>query len=100
MQNLRTLIVKKCHFSKAPKHLPNSLRVLEWWRYPSHELPSDFHPKQLKIRELPDMGFVSPRQAELLQASISSFPLVLYIQDYSFDYCFFISFFFQKFREL
>nr|WIL60027.1 nodulation protein [Melilotus officinalis] len=42
MPNLKILIIRKCHFSKAPKYLPNSLKVLEWWRYPSEELPSDF----------------------------------------------------------
>lgn len=63
MKNLRTLIIKKCHFSKAPIHLPNSLRVLEWWKYPSEELPSDFHAKELSIW----------KPTELLKASISSF---------------------------
>nr|KYP76799.1 TMV resistance protein N [Cajanus cajan] len=29
MENLKTLIIRNCHFSKGPKHLPNSLRVLE-----------------------------------------------------------------------
>ncbi|XLT60538.1 hypothetical protein HN873_053142, partial [Arachis hypogaea] len=33
MKNLKTLIIKNCCFSQSPKHLPNSLRVLEWWRY-------------------------------------------------------------------
>lgn len=53
MENLRTLIIKKCHFSEAPKYLPHSLRVLEWWRYPSESLPYDFNPNQLVIHKLP-----------------------------------------------
>ncbi|CAI8593654.1 unnamed protein product [Vicia faba] len=60
MPNLRILIIRKCHFSKAPKYLPNSLKVLEWWRYPSEELPSDFDSKKLVICKLPNMGFMSP----------------------------------------
>ncbi|WJX66915.1 hypothetical protein P8452_51422 [Trifolium repens] len=49
MPNLRILIIRKCRFSNAPKYLPNSLKVLEWLRYPSEELPSDFESKQLVI---------------------------------------------------
>ncbi|KAL2578143.1 hypothetical protein AAZV13_16G180800 [Glycine max] len=53
MKNLKTLIIRNGKFSKGPKYLPNNLRVLEWWRYPSHCLPSDFHPKKLSICKLP-----------------------------------------------
>ncbi|CAJ1952283.1 unnamed protein product [Sphenostylis stenocarpa] len=49
MQNLKTLIIRNGNFSKGPEYLPNSLRVLEWCRYPSDCLPSDFHPKELAI---------------------------------------------------
>ncbi|XP_061369750.1 uncharacterized protein LOC133312550 [Gastrolobium bilobum] len=49
MKNLKTLIIRKFCFSEDPKHLPNSLRVLEWWRYPSPSLPSNFHPKKLFV---------------------------------------------------
>jgi hypothetical protein len=57
MPNLRILIIRKCRFSNAPKYLPNSLKVLEWLRYPSEELPSDFESKQLvicKVSKLPE----------------------------------------------
>ncbi|XP_028205678.1 TMV resistance protein N-like isoform X1 [Glycine soja] len=53
MKNLKTLIIRNGKFSKGPKYLPNNLRVLEWWRYPSHCLPSDFHLKKLAICKLP-----------------------------------------------
>ncbi|RZC09366.1 TMV resistance protein N isoform B [Glycine soja] len=53
MQNLKTLIIRNGNFSKGPEYLPNSLRVFEWWGYPSHCLPSDFHPKELAICKLP-----------------------------------------------
>jgi len=42
MKNLKTLIFSGCvFFSKHPKHLPNSLRVLEWCyrKYPSSGFP-------------------------------------------------------------
>nr|WIL60029.1 nodulation protein [Melilotus officinalis] len=55
MPNLKILIIRKCHFSKAPKYLPNSLKVLEWWNYPSEKLPSDFDSKQLVICRLPKL---------------------------------------------
>ncbi|XP_027924358.1 TMV resistance protein N-like, partial [Vigna unguiculata] len=53
MQNLRTLIIRNGSFSKGPEYLPDNLRVLEWWRYPSNSLPSDFHPKELALCKLP-----------------------------------------------
>jgi len=49
MENLKTLIIRNVSFSESPKHLPNSLRVLEWQKYPSCGLPSDFYPKKLAI---------------------------------------------------
>ncbi|KAL8105978.1 disease resistance protein RPV1-like isoform X2 [Apium graveolens] len=55
MKNLRMLKVDQYQigcFSKAPKHLPNNLRVLFWDDYPSSSLPPDFHPKKLVILEL------------------------------------------------
>jgi hypothetical protein len=57
MQNLRMLVIKSGSFSKGPAYLPNSLKVLEWLRYPSEELPSDFESKQLvicKVSKLPE----------------------------------------------
>ncbi|XP_057446544.1 disease resistance protein RUN1-like isoform X5 [Lotus japonicus] len=59
MKKLKTLVIRKTHFSKGPEHLPNSLRVLEWWKYPSQHLPSDFHPKKLSICILPYSSMVS-----------------------------------------
>ncbi|KAG4926825.1 hypothetical protein JHK85_053311 [Glycine max] len=59
MKNLKTLIIRSGHFSKGPKHFPKSLRVLEWWRYPSHYFPYDFQMEKLAIFNLPDCGFTS-----------------------------------------
>ncbi|MED6203785.1 hypothetical protein PIB30_002548 [Stylosanthes scabra] len=53
MKNLKTLIIKNGYFSLSPKNLPDSLRVLEWWRYPANCFPDDFHPKKLSILKLP-----------------------------------------------
>jgi len=39
MKNLRTLIIRNGQFSKGPRHLPNSLRVMELLRYPSQNFP-------------------------------------------------------------
>ncbi|XP_072070348.1 disease resistance protein Roq1 isoform X3 [Arachis hypogaea] len=49
MRNLRVLIVGDAYFSTGPKHLPNSLRVLDWVGYPSTYLPSGFNPTELSI---------------------------------------------------
>jgi Leucine-rich repeat (LRR) protein len=54
MENLKTLIIKNGFFSKIPEHLPNSLRVLDWPRYPSQCIPSDFCPRKLSICKLPE----------------------------------------------
>ncbi|KAL2334994.1 hypothetical protein Fmac_016207 [Flemingia macrophylla] len=53
MTNLRTLIIRDGIFTNGPKHLPRSLRVLEWLRYSSPSLPFEFHPKKLVILRLP-----------------------------------------------
>jgi len=72
MRNLKTLIIKSGNFSKGPKYLPNSLRVLEWWRYPSHGLPSDFLSKKLVMCKLPESCFTSLELVDLLKASLNS----------------------------
>ncbi|CAJ2666379.1 unnamed protein product [Trifolium pratense] len=59
MKNLKILIIRVGGFSRGPDHLPNSLRVLEWWGYPSPSLPSNFHPKKLVILELPQSCLMS-----------------------------------------
>ncbi|KAG4939271.1 hypothetical protein JHK86_045412 [Glycine max] len=59
MKNLKTLIIKSGCFSKGPKHLPNTLRVLEWWKCPSEYWPENFNPKQLAILKLPNSSFTS-----------------------------------------
>ncbi|XP_058771089.1 disease resistance protein Roq1-like [Vicia villosa] len=67
MENLKTLIIRKCHFSNAPKHFPSSLRVLQWWNYPSQELPCDFDPKQLVICMVPGLSVTPPQPFELFE---------------------------------
>lgn len=59
MQNLKTVIVKNGSFSKGPEYLPNSLRVLEWPKYPSRIIPSDFCPKKLSICKLKESDLSS-----------------------------------------
>ncbi|XLT60619.1 hypothetical protein HN873_053223 [Arachis hypogaea] len=53
MDNLRTLIINEGGFLEGPKHLPNSLKVLKWAKYPSEFLPSHFCPKELVLFQLP-----------------------------------------------
>lgn len=53
MKNLRILIIRNTTFSTGPKHLPNSLRVLDWSCYPSSSFPFDFDPKQVEILHMP-----------------------------------------------
>ncbi|MED6161373.1 hypothetical protein PIB30_060186 [Stylosanthes scabra] len=83
MKNLKTLIVKNGCFSESPKHLPNSLKVLEWWRYPSKYFPLDFQPKELSIFKLPDILFISPKLDSLSKASVKLVSLKVLNFDYS-----------------
>ncbi|MED6143249.1 hypothetical protein PIB30_004335 [Stylosanthes scabra] len=69
MTNLKTLIIKNGWFSSAPKYLRNSLRVLEWWEYPSKDFPYDFQPKELSILKLPHSLCMSPMLDSLTKAS-------------------------------
>ncbi|TKY56916.1 TMV resistance protein N [Spatholobus suberectus] len=73
MKRLKILIIKSGKFSEGPKCLPNSLRVLEWWGYPSHCLPSDFQPRKLVICKLPN-GFITSFELldDLSKASLTS----------------------------
>ncbi|RDX98506.1 Disease resistance-like protein CSA1, partial [Mucuna pruriens] len=73
MTNLRTLIIRKECFSKGPKKLPNSLRVLEWWGYPSESLPSDFQPEKLAILKLPYSCFMSLELPKYLDMRVLNF---------------------------
>jgi hypothetical protein len=38
MTNLKTLIIENDYYSKGPKYLPSSLRVLEWSEFTSESL--------------------------------------------------------------
>ncbi|XP_028207473.1 TMV resistance protein N-like isoform X2 [Glycine soja] len=59
MENLKILIIRNGKFSKAPSYFPEGLRVLEWHRYPSNCLPSNFNPNNLVICNLPDSSMTS-----------------------------------------
>ncbi|XP_052723878.1 disease resistance protein Roq1-like [Vigna angularis] len=59
MENLKILINRNVKFSKVPNYFPESLKVLEWHRYPSNCLPSNFHANKLVICKLPDSCFAS-----------------------------------------
>ncbi|KAH1152328.1 hypothetical protein GLYMA_16G214900v4 [Glycine max] len=59
MENLKILIIRNGKFSKGPNYFPEGLRVLEWHRYPSNCLPSNFDPINLVICKLPDSSITS-----------------------------------------
>ncbi|WVZ15466.1 hypothetical protein V8G54_013032 [Vigna mungo] len=65
MKNLRILIIEDSRFSTGLKHLPNSLRVLDWSCYPSPCLPHDFNPKRFEILLLPEsfLQMLKPQKA-------------------------------------
>ncbi|XP_024163797.1 disease resistance protein RUN1-like [Rosa chinensis] len=47
MNRLRYLKIKNGNLPKGLEYLPNSLRILDWMRYPSKSLPADFYPQKL-----------------------------------------------------
>lgn len=71
MQNLKTLIVKNGNFSKGPKYFPNSLRVLEWHKYPSRFIPYDLFPKKLSICKLQQSKFSSYELHGIMKVSVN-----------------------------
>ncbi|MED6181134.1 hypothetical protein PIB30_016660 [Stylosanthes scabra] len=82
MTNLKTLIIKNGCFSESPKHLPKSLRVLEWWKYPSENFPSDFQPEMLCILKLPNYVYPSPKLDSLSKKLVSLKVLTFDESDY------------------
>ncbi|XP_008237625.2 PREDICTED: TMV resistance protein N-like [Prunus mume] len=52
MHGLRLLHFDNVMFSSGPKFLPNSLRIIQWSRYPSKSLPSSFEPHLLSKLEM------------------------------------------------
>ncbi|XP_042962027.1 disease resistance protein RUN1-like isoform X3 [Carya illinoinensis] len=49
MKRLRVFINRNARFSCAPNYLPDKLRVLDWYNYPSPYLPLDFQGKKLIV---------------------------------------------------
>ncbi|PNX75125.1 disease resistance protein (TIR-NBS-LRR class), partial [Trifolium pratense] len=85
MENLKTLISKNSLFSKGPEHLPNSLRVLEWPRYPSQHIPSDFFPRKLSICKLPESNLTSFELHSSLKVDVREFDRVKFKQESMFE---------------
>ena len=75
MRNLKTLIIRNVCFSQGAKYLSNSLRVLEWWKYPSPSFSPDFHSKELVIFKLYDSSLRSVDFFEKVKVGIISFIL-------------------------
>ncbi|XP_065635930.1 disease resistance protein Roq1 isoform X1 [Quercus suber] len=48
MQHLKLLIINNVYLLHDPKHLPNSLRILDWDKYPSKYFPSSFQSKSFQ----------------------------------------------------
>ncbi|KAK9987385.1 hypothetical protein SO802_032336 [Lithocarpus litseifolius] len=42
IHHLKLLIIDNVHLLRAPKHLPNALRYLDWGGYPLKSFPSSF----------------------------------------------------------
>ena len=47
MPKLKLLIIHGVQLLHGPKHLPKKVRLLDWSKYPSKSLPSDFQPIEL-----------------------------------------------------
>ncbi|RZB61997.1 TMV resistance protein N isoform B [Glycine soja] len=90
MKNLKILIIRYGKFSIGPNYFPESLRVLEWHRYPSDCLPSNFPPKELAICKLPQSCITSFWFHGSRKASLRKIPDVSVLQnleELSFEGC-------------
>ncbi|KAF5459630.1 hypothetical protein F2P56_019566 [Juglans regia] len=66
MKKLRLFINHNAQFFAGPTHLSNELRVLDWSKYPSSFLPSNFHGNKLTIFGMPyslikELGDLKPK---------------------------------------
>ncbi|RDX74965.1 TMV resistance protein N, partial [Mucuna pruriens] len=66
MTNLKILTIENANFSRGPEHLPNSLRVLKWWGYPSPSLPPEFDPRKLVMLDLSMSCNILGKQLKLM----------------------------------
>jgi hypothetical protein len=53
MKSLRYLINCNASIIGNIEYLPNSLRFLDWYKYPSQSLPANFNPKKLVALNMP-----------------------------------------------
>uniref|UniRef100_A0A2N9F3Y2 Disease resistance protein RPS4B/Roq1-like leucine-rich repeats domain-containing protein n=1 Tax=Fagus sylvatica TaxID=28930 RepID=A0A2N9F3Y2_FAGSY len=57
LHHLKLLIIDGVHLSHDPKHLPNSLRIIDWSGYPSKSFPSKSFErlKSIRLRKSPKL---------------------------------------------
>uniref|UniRef100_A0A2N9FAW2 Disease resistance protein RPS4B/Roq1-like leucine-rich repeats domain-containing protein n=1 Tax=Fagus sylvatica TaxID=28930 RepID=A0A2N9FAW2_FAGSY len=57
LHHLKLLIIDSVHLSHDPKHLPNSLRIIDWSGYPSKSIPSKSFErlKSIRLRKSPKL---------------------------------------------
>ena len=79
MKNLQILIIKNVSFSNGPKHLSNSLKYLEWDKYPSSALPFHFNSRKLGTLNLYESCLTSIKP--LLASTFATFIIVYEILD-------------------
>ncbi|KAM3691108.1 hypothetical protein ACJW31_09G170600 [Castanea mollissima] len=74
IHHLKLLIIDNVHLLRAPKHLPNALRYLDWSGYPLKSIPSSFQQQSLeililsnclKVKRIPEFGENMERVLEL-----------------------------------
>ncbi|KAK2421750.1 TMV resistance protein N [Trifolium repens] len=82
MKNLKTLIIKNGHFSKGPKYLPNTLRVLKWKGCPSFFPPS----ATVLNKEFKNMKILNLNNCDYL-TEISGISYLPNLEKFSFENC-------------
>uniref|UniRef100_A0A2N9G7D4 TIR domain-containing protein n=1 Tax=Fagus sylvatica TaxID=28930 RepID=A0A2N9G7D4_FAGSY len=57
LHHLKLLIIDSVHLSHDPKHLPNSLRIIDWSGYPTKSIPSKSFErlKSIRLRKSPKL---------------------------------------------
>ena len=65
MRNLKFLMVGNVDISGDLEFLPNGLRVFDWYGFPLSSLPSNFHPQNLIVLNMPQSHVVLEKLFEV-----------------------------------
>jgi hypothetical protein len=75
MKRLKVLISCNAHFFKEPNFLSNTVRLLDWSKYPGKSLPSNFHGNNLVVLRMPYSHLKALTRVQVEQLFLILIPL-------------------------